>query len=39
VIENKRSEVGFSLGKLEKTPIFYNTEALHIVGTVWNTSD
>jgi hypothetical protein len=37
--ENKRSAVGFLTQKTQNTPIFFNSEILHIVGTVWNTSD
>jgi hypothetical protein len=37
--ENERSTVGFSVGKVENTTIFYNSEALYIVGVVWNTLD
>jgi hypothetical protein len=39
MFKNKRSAVGFSISEVENTPIFYNGEALRIVGTVWNTSD
>jgi hypothetical protein len=34
-----RSAVGFSTRKTENTPVFYNSEALHITNTVWITSD
>jgi hypothetical protein len=34
-----RSTVSFSTRKTENTPVFYNSEALHITYTVWNTSD
>jgi hypothetical protein len=34
--ENERSTVGFSAWKVENTPMFYNSEALHIVLMVWN---
>jgi hypothetical protein len=33
------SAVSFSTRKTENTPVFYNSEALHITNTVWNTSD
>jgi hypothetical protein len=33
------SAVTFSTRKTENTPVFYNSEALHITNTVWNTSD
>jgi hypothetical protein len=34
-----RSAVSFSTRKTENTPVFYNSEALHIANTEWNTSD
>jgi hypothetical protein len=37
-IETERSAVGLSVWKVENTPIFYNSEVLHIVRIVWNTS-
>jgi hypothetical protein len=37
--QNESSVVGFSAWKIENTPIFYNSEALHIVGILWNILD
>jgi hypothetical protein len=37
--ENDSSTAGISTWKTKYTPIFYNSEALHIVDLVWNTSD
>jgi hypothetical protein len=34
-----RSAVSFSTRKTENTQAFYNSEALHITSTIWNTSD
>jgi hypothetical protein len=34
-----RRAVGFSTRKTENTPVFYNSEALHITNTIWNTLD
>jgi hypothetical protein len=37
--ENDRSTIGFSTWKVENTPIFYNSEGLHIVRIVSYMSD
>lgn len=37
--EKERITVCSSTWKVENTLMFYNSEAFHIVGVVWNTSD
>jgi hypothetical protein len=33
-LQSERSAVGLTMVKIENTPVFYNSEALHIIGIV-----